>query len=142
MADTASDVTKRKLIEAALESRFPGREVPVGGFVEIARGCDASKPMVSKVAKALGFRSANPHRASRRPEGCKHCGQEVEPGKRVCYECNYIAIACDTCGKIFRRRRDRLFERERDSRYADGMFCSRACVYERRHRISWRPPVI
>jgi hypothetical protein len=134
----ASDITKKELIEITLQHWFPTRVVPTGGFTAVAREVGASKPLVTTVARRLGFESEFPKGVSRRPEGCKHCGREVEAGRRTCEECRLVTVACDTCGTLFKRARDRLFERERDARYHGAMYCSRRCYFKRETIIKWR----
>jgi hypothetical protein len=48
-----------------------------------------------------------------------------------------VTVACDSCGKLFERPRDRIFERERDPRYHGAMYCSRRCYFSRDTRVSW-----
>lgn len=131
--------TKKEQIALTLERWYPNQVVPVGGFTAVAAAVGASKPLVTTVARAQGYTSEAPHRVSQRRQGCKHCGRDVEPGKRVCAECRMVTLACDTCGRLFKRRRDRIFERERDPRYHGGMYCSKRCFYRRRHAESLQP---
>lgn len=134
--------TKTEQIACLLQQRFPERQVSSGGFIAIASELGASKALVTRVAQEHGFRPATPRRKSRRPEGCKHCGNPVEPGKRVCPDCMFVTVACDTCGRLFKRRRDQILERVRDPRYNDGVFCSRRCVHQRRYAVDWRPSAV
>jgi hypothetical protein len=142
MSDAAASArTKKELIQLTLEHWFPTHVVPTGGFTAVAQEVGASKPLVTNVARSLGFEAEAPKAATRRAEGCKHCGREVEPGKRTCAECRQVTVACNTCGKLFKRARDRLFERERDPRYHGAMYCSRRCYFNRDIERVWRSAV-
>lgn len=131
MAEAAVAPTKKDQIALKLERWFPSRVVASGGFTAIAKAVGASKPLVTTVARDLGFEPEQPYRRTRKEEGCKHCGSELEPGKRVCADCRELTLACDTCGQLFKRPRDRVFERERDPRYQGRTYCSRRCFFRR-----------
>jgi hypothetical protein len=130
-ATATASQRKRDKVAETLQRWYPQHVVPTGGFTAVAAAVGASKPLVSVVARDLGYTSAAPHKRTRKPEGCKHCGREVEPGKRMCYECRQVTLACDTCGRLFKRRRDRVMERERDPRYQGGTYCSPRCYFKR-----------
>jgi hypothetical protein len=132
MGPTPNGKSKKQHIRDVLESSFPGHKVPTGGFAAIAKQTGASRALVSVVANETGWVAAQPVSRRARAEGCIHCAGAVEPGKRVCRQCAVVTLTCDGCGRLFERLRERVLERERDSRYHGGTYCSRRCYLQRR----------
>jgi len=130
-ATMAPTGTKKELIRKTLEETYPRQVVPSGGFAALARTIGASRALVSSVASELGYTPATQRARRPNPSGCKHCGRETEPGKRMCAQCAVLTLTCDCCGRAFKRPRDRVMERERDPRYHGGIYCSRRCYFRR-----------